>query len=140
MLEYHRNGTLKQMLGKPMPWRTAAELVLRVASALQHAHDHHIVHRDVKPSNILLNDLGEPMLSDFGIASILEGEAEATQATATGAILGTPEYMAPEQGLGKKADNRAAHLFPWDHLLRDADWPFTVQGGYADGVGVEAHQ
>jgi len=107
VLEYQAKGTLKDKLGKPMPWRRAAELMLPIAGALQHAHDHHIVHRDVKPSNILLSASDEPMLSDFGIAGVLESETEGTLTTGTGTMLGTPEYMAPEQGLGKKADHRA---------------------------------
>ncbi len=106
VMEYLPGGTLKQRLGRPIPWQEAARLLLPVASALQFAHEQGIVHRDVKPSNILITRSGEPMLSDFGIAKILESE-ETVSLTGTGVGVGTPEYMSPEQGLGKEIDARA---------------------------------
>ncbi|MEZ0396746.1 MAG: serine/threonine-protein kinase [Anaerolineales bacterium] len=93
-------GTLKQSLGKPLPWREAVQLILPVAHALAFAHSQGIVHRDVKPANILTTLSGEPMLTDFGIAKILE-DAEGQTLTGTGVGIGTPEYMAPEQWTGQ---------------------------------------
>jgi serine/threonine protein kinase len=100
VMEYLPSGTLQQHLGKPIPWQEAARLLLPVARAVQYAHTLGIVHRDIKPSNILITHSGEPMLSDFGIAKILENE-EATNLTGTGFGIGTPAYMAPEQWSGK---------------------------------------
>ena len=100
VMEYLPGGTLKQRLGKPIPWQEAARLLLPIARALQFAHSQNIVHRDVKPSNILITLSGEPMLTDFGIAKILESE-ETDTLTGTGIGVGTPEYMAPEQWTGK---------------------------------------
>ncbi len=100
VMDYLHGGTLKQRLGKPMPWQEAVHLLLPIAEALDYAHDQNIIHRDVKPSNILLTQRGQPMLTDFGIAKILEGE-DATGLTGTGMGLGTPEYMAPEQWTGQ---------------------------------------
>jgi serine/threonine protein kinase len=97
---YLAGGTLQQRLGQPMPWQEAARQLLPVARALQYAHDQGIIHRDVKPSNILITPSGELMLSDFGIAKILDVEAGQTL-TGTGVGIGTPEYMAPEQWVGK---------------------------------------
>jgi len=99
VMEYMPGGTLKQKLGEPMPWPEAVHLLLPIARALQFAHSQGIIHRDVKPSNILLTESGDPMLTDFGIAKILEA-GEATQLTATGVGIGTPDYMAPEQWTG----------------------------------------
>jgi formylglycine-generating enzyme required for sulfatase activity len=71
----------------------------KVARAVQHAHEHGILHRDLKPGNILLDERGEPLVSDFGLAKILDSEDDLTH---TGAVLGTPAYMPPEQaGAGK---------------------------------------
>jgi serine/threonine protein kinase len=100
VMPYLPGGTLKQKLGKPMPWQAAVYTILPVARALDFAHSQGIVHRDVKPSNILISLSGEPMLSDFGIAKILENE-DAHTLTGTGISMGTPEYMAPEQWAGK---------------------------------------
>jgi len=107
VMEYLPGGTLKQAMGgKVIPWQEAVSLLCPIAQALEDAHKRGIVHRDVKPSNILITESGQPMLSDFGIAKILEAE-ETQELTATGAGVGTPEYMAPEQGLGQKADHHA---------------------------------
>jgi branched-chain amino acid transport system substrate-binding protein len=100
VMDYLPGGTLKQRLGKPMSWQQAVHLLLPIAEALDYAHDQNIIHRDVKPSNILLTQRGQPMLTDFGIAKILEGE-DTTGLTGTGMGLGTPEYMAPEQWTGQ---------------------------------------
>jgi len=106
VLEYLSGGTLKQRLGQPMPWQEALALILPVADALAYAHEHKIIHRDIKPSNILLTEKGQPLLTDFGIAKILDLEDGQTL-TGTGVGIGTPEYMAPEQGMGKEVDARA---------------------------------
>jgi serine/threonine protein kinase len=100
VLEYLPGGTLKRLLGKPMPWQAAVRLLLPVARGLAYAHGRGILHRDIKPANILITENGEPMLSDFGIAKILEGE-QATSLTSSGMAVGTPEYMAPEQWTGQ---------------------------------------
>jgi len=100
VMEYFPGGTLKDKLGSPLPWAEAARLLAPIASALYYAHQHKIIHRDVKPANVLISDSGQVMLSDFGIAKVLE-DSGATALTATGVGIGTPAYMAPEQGQGK---------------------------------------
>ncbi len=100
VLEYLPGGTLKDKLkGQPMEWQGAVRVLLPIAQALAYAHEHNIIHRDVKPSNILLTDKGQSLLSDFGIAKILDNEETATL-TGAGVGVGTPEYMAPEQWTG----------------------------------------
>jgi len=99
VMQYLHGGTLKKLLGTPMPYQQAAALLIPIALALEYAHQHKMVHRDVKPSNILITDSGEPMLTDFGIVKMLDVEDGATL-TGTGVGLGTPEYMAPEQWMG----------------------------------------
>jgi WD40 repeat protein/serine/threonine protein kinase len=100
VMEYLPGGTLKQRIGKPIPWQEAIRLLIPVAQALEYAHEQNIIHRDVKPSNILLTVKGQPMLTDFGIAKILETN-ETFTLTGTGVGVGTPEYMAPEQWTGQ---------------------------------------
>ncbi len=100
-------GTLKQRLtGRPMPWPEAAQLLLPIARALAYAHGRKVIHRDVKPGNILITESGEPMLSDFGIAKLMES-GESLDLTGSGVGIGTPEYMSPEQALGNPVDGRS---------------------------------
>ncbi|MCL6649848.1 MAG: protein kinase [Chloroflexi bacterium] len=96
--------TLRERLGAPLPFATILRLITQVGSALQYAHEQGIVHRDVKPSNILLGERDWALLSDFGIARMLQGS---THLTRTGVGIGTPEYMSPEQGQGAPVDGRA---------------------------------
>jgi tRNA A-37 threonylcarbamoyl transferase component Bud32 len=101
VLELCPGGDLRQRLhGKPMDWREAIPLILPIARALRAAHGANVIHRDVKPSNIMFTKEGEPKLSDFGIAKILETN-EAATLTGTGVGIGTPGYMAPEQWTGE---------------------------------------
>ena len=105
VMEYLPGGTLKQQLGKPIPFTEAAALLQPIAEALEYAHSEKILHRDVKPSNILVTRNGRLMLTDFGIAKLLDAE-EGQTLTGTGVGVGTPEYMSPEQGLGREVDAR----------------------------------
>ena len=86
--------------GGPLPPREAADLLRKVAEAVDYAHQQRIIHRDLKPGNVLLTPSGEPKVTDFGLAKRLDSEHSLT---ATGQVLGTPAYMAPEQAQGDKA-------------------------------------
>jgi serine/threonine protein kinase len=102
VMVYLPGGTLKDRLGQPMPWQDAIRLILPIASALDYVHDHNIINRDVKPSNILMTEKGQPMLTDFGLVKIFgEKENKDASLTSSGTGLGTPDYMAPEQWTGE---------------------------------------
>jgi len=84
----------------PMSIRQAAELIAKLAHTVHYAHEHGILHRDIKPGNILLDAKGEPHLTDFGLARLVESESTVTR---TMEVLGTPSYMTPEQAVGNNA-------------------------------------
>src|SRR5512132_3564 len=86
--------------GEPIPIRQAAEVIAKLARTVSYAHEHGILHRDIKPGNILLDAKGEPHLTDFGLARLVESESSVTH---TLDVLGTPSYMAPEQAVGNNA-------------------------------------
>src|SRR6266516_3486167 len=100
--EVARSATADSSCGErePMPIRRATELIANVARTVHYAHEHGILHRDIKPGNILLDAKGEPHLTDFGLARLVESESSVTH---TLDVLGTPSYMAPEQAVGNNA-------------------------------------
>ncbi|MEY2504271.1 MAG: hypothetical protein QOG27_551 [Verrucomicrobiota bacterium] len=105
-MEYVEGGSLADHLRKgAVPPREIAQLLVPVARALDFAHRNHVVHRDMKPANILLDPQGVPKVTDFGIAKRLTAE---NALTLTGAVMGTPVYMAPEQARGTSRDVGAA--------------------------------
>src|SRR5437762_5437919 len=104
VMEYVDGGTLKERLKRALPVPEAVDFMIQAAEGLNCAHSHGIVHRDVKPANMLLRKDGYPLVSDCGIAKILEGT---TNLTRVGTGIGTPQYMSPEQGVGQAVDRRS---------------------------------
>jgi len=92
------------MADERLPLDRIQQIISQVGSALEFAHSRGFVHRDVKPSNILLDETGNCILMDFGITKIIEGSKEFTK---TGGIIGTPVYMSPEQGSGQRIDHKS---------------------------------
>ena len=104
-----------------MPIRGAVEPVAKVARTVHYAHEHGILHRDIKPGNILLDKNGEPHLTDFGLARLVEADSTVT---GTLEVLGTPSYMAPEQAAGNNtAITSARYLWAWRDPLPTAYGP-----------------
>ncbi|MEK7277563.1 MAG: protein kinase, partial [Chloroflexota bacterium] len=109
VMEFIDGGPLKNRLeeyaaqGQHIPLAEAIRIIQDVGSALSYAHKRDMIHRDIKPANVMLDSSGRVILTDFGIAKLVSG----TKYTASGAMMGTPSYMAPEQGLGQPGDARA---------------------------------
>jgi tRNA A-37 threonylcarbamoyl transferase component Bud32 len=99
VMEYVEGVTLARLVREegPLPVPRACDYVRQAADALQHAHEHGLVHRDVKPSNLLLTPAGQIKLLDLGLARLREDRPAGEDLTAAGAVMGTPDYMAPEQ-------------------------------------------
>ena len=92
-MKFVEGGSLAEVLKRePMSMRRAAELLAKIARTVHYAHEHGILHRDIKPGNILLDRQGEPHLTDFGLARLLEQESTITHSSD---VLGTPSYMSP---------------------------------------------
>src|SRR3954454_8052701 len=105
VFEYVAGENLKQLIGRrgPAPVTTALELGIQMARALSFAQQQGLVHRDVKPQNVLLNGAGEAKVTDFGIARSLDVQHGMAQ---TGTVLGTSDYIAPEQAQGQRVDEQ----------------------------------
>jgi serine/threonine-protein kinase len=100
-MQFVEGGQLDEVVRRePMSIQRAVELIANVARTVHYAHEHGILHRDIKPGNILLDQKGEPHLTDFGLARLVETESTVTR---TMEVLGTPSYMAPEQAVGNNA-------------------------------------
>src|SRR5262245_44688084 len=105
-MKFIEGGQLDEVIRRePMPIQRAVELIAKVARTVHFAHEHRILHRDIKPGNILLDANGEPHLTDFGLARLVETESTVTR---TMEVLGTPSYMAPEQAVGNNAQVSSA--------------------------------
>jgi TolB-like protein/Flp pilus assembly protein TadD/predicted Ser/Thr protein kinase len=100
-MKFVEGGQLDEVVKHaPMSIRQAAELIAKVARTVHYAHEHGILHRDIKPGNVLLDAKAEPHLTDFGLARLVQTESTVTR---TLEVLGTPSYMAPEQAVGNNA-------------------------------------
>ena len=105
VMKYVSGQSLEELLARgPLPIARVRHVLREAAMALGHAHRRRIVHRDVKPANIMVDDEGRVILTDFGISKAAQ---DTTQLTGTGTIIGTPHYMAPEQARGQDVDGRA---------------------------------
>src|SRR5947208_1492106 len=105
-MKFIEGGQLDKVIGSElMPGRKAAELMAKLARTLDYAHQNGVLHRDVKPGNILVDAKFEPHLTDFGLARLVETESTVTR---TLEVLGTPSYMAPEQAAGNNAQLTSA--------------------------------
>ncbi|HLF28522.1 MAG TPA: protein kinase [Anaerolineae bacterium] len=136
VMEYIDGVTLKTMLeqlharGEWLTLSDATNIILSVGSALRYAHERNMVHRDVKPANVMITRDGHVILTDFGIAKIMS----ATNLTVSGAMVGTPSYMSPEQGMGEPGDERSdiysigvmLYQLAVGRLPYDADTPLAV--------------
>ena len=104
VMKYVQAGTLKDMMAGPIEPKRAAAIVRQIAEALDHAHRQGIIHRDVKPGNVLMPDGRWAQLTDFGLAKLM---ASTSQLTTSGVSVGTPDYMSPEQARGDAIDARS---------------------------------
>ena len=106
-LEFVEGGSVRDLLkGRPLPTPQAFAVMHGLLQALDHAHQNAIVHRDVKPENVMLSSRGEVKVADFGIARLTD-DSPTSNATKTGTTVGTPQYMSPEQVTTSKVDGRS---------------------------------
>ena len=117
-----------------LPPERAVKIALGIADALSYIHNHGVVHRDLKPENIMVDADDRIKLIDFGIAG-KEGSRRLTFAKLS-QVMGTPEYISPEQVKGKRGDGRSDHLRAGSDAVRDADW----QGAFSRAQSVCHHE
>ncbi len=104
--EYVAGKPLSELMTQPIPWQEAVQILLPLTEALEHAHSKGVIHRDLKPDNIIINADNQPILSDFSLMRIIE-EEETRDMTGTNVGLGSPAYISPEQGKGLTVDFRS---------------------------------
>src|SRR5512135_387495 len=126
VMKYVAGGTLAERLKRPIDLASTTNLITQIAAALDHAHQRGIIHRDVKPSNVLLDENEWVQLADFGLAKLLEGDQALTS---SGLSMGTPAYLSPEQGQGETID-RHADIYSLGVMLYEmvtGRLPFTAE-------------
>ena len=132
VMEYVDGGTLKARLTEgPMEWPDVATLVIPIGHALTYAHSQGIIHRDVKPGNVLLARTDWPLLADFGLVKLLGRQQDITK---PGTSIGTPAYLSPEQAAGEEVDHRSdvyglgivLYELLTGHVPFEADSPFEM--------------
>src|SRR6266536_4796697 len=138
ILEFVKGRSLRQMLSAgPMPLPQVIAVMHGILQGLNYAHRHNIVHRDMKPENVLVSDEGEVKVADFGIARLLDDTGVGGTATKTGTTVGTPQNVSPEQVASSKVDGRSdlysAGIVFYELVVgqppftaSDADGPFTL--------------
>lgn len=129
-MEYLPGGTLQHRIRAGLSLQETLAIARAIASALHYAHQRGIIHRDIKPQNILFRETGSPVLTDFGIAKTL---GSSTIMTRTGLSLGTPRYMSPEQIRGQEVDARA-DLYSFGVLLYEmltGNAPYAAEDSFA---------
>ena len=138
VFEYVEGETLKERIRRlgRLPVAEAVAYAVEIARALECAHAHKLVHRDVKPQNVLIDPDGRAKVTDFGIARSLEAQG----LTATGRVLGTTDYVVARAGARPRRDGSDRHLLARRRALRDAHRRGALQGRHARGGGDEARQ
>jgi serine/threonine-protein kinase len=138
VLEFVKGRSLRDMINQgPVPLPQTFAVMHGVLQALDYAHRHAIVHRDMKPENVLLSDEGNVKVADFGIARLTDDSGAGSTATKTGTTVGTPQYMSPEQVASSKVDGRSdlysAGIMFYELVVgqppftaSEADGPFTL--------------
>ena len=121
--------------GRPIPAHRAMEIARQVVLALSTAHRLGVIHRDVKPGNVMLDADGAVKVADFGIARAWN---HATELTQTGSVIGTATYFSPEQAQGRPGRHALRHLFPGGGPLRDAGGATSLPGGDSHVRGLPA--
>jgi serine/threonine protein kinase len=132
-MEYLAGGSVAPLSGERLGPEAALRIVRDIAGALDYAHERGVVHRDIKPDNILRGERGGAVLSDFGIARLIQGES---LLTSEGCSVGTPHYMSPEQLRGEKLDGRSdlysLGVVLWQ--LVTGDLPYSGSDSWAIGT------
>src|SRR6266851_2924148 len=148
VMEYASNGTLRQLhpQGTRLPLATIVPYVRQVASALQYAHNQHLVHRDIKPENMLLGSNGEILLSDFGLAMLTPHSIDQSTRVMEPSLIGITPYQAPEQLQGKPqpaSDQYALGAVSYEWLCGKRpfnDSPIEVTMGYVSAPPLPLHE
>lgn len=133
VLEYVNGNTLKDIIRQKgrLNYQTAIQITIRILSALQHAHDNGIIHRDIKPQNVLIHADGHVKVSDFGIARMTNAFTISKGDT----VVGSVHYSSPEQATGSVVEATSDIYSTGRGLVRNAHRPRALRGGHTGGRG-----